>query len=139
MTLSFAKNLPITGNDLGLMMNSVRWRGIFPIVRRISNWATFPWGMVDVLREQQLSARWLIFQKLSTLISGIVLPELNIVILGNYRPLWAHYKILVAYDEQNGLGFIDPAYPKGEVYWDSFHYFEKHWRKFGCQVIRVRL
>ncbi|MCD4737926.1 MAG: hypothetical protein K8R89_01525 [Anaerolineae bacterium] len=29
-----------------------------PVVRRIPNWATFPWGLVDYLRQQEIPARW---------------------------------------------------------------------------------
>jgi hypothetical protein len=41
-------------------MNRPRLNAGFPplIVRRIPNWATFPWGIVDMLRKHNLKARW---------------------------------------------------------------------------------
>jgi len=48
----------LVGDELANQMNKPRWRGIFPVIRRVPNWATLPWGLVDVFRDYDLRGRW---------------------------------------------------------------------------------
>ena len=126
----------IKGTDLGLAMNRVKWK-VVPTVRRIPNWATLPWGVVDILKEEKLKAHWLVFQKCEKLLDLLARQNILIVIIGNYRPMWSHYKILAAFDSTQGYGFVDSAFRSSDLQWNTTDYFEKHWRKYGSQVIQI--
>ena len=58
MVVNALRNEDLDGFDLAEKMNKPRLRGIFPIIRRWPNSATFPWGMIDVFRDHGLKARW---------------------------------------------------------------------------------
>ena len=63
--------LQIDPSDLALEMARPVWRGIFLVIRRIPNWATFPWGMVDIFRVYGLKASWKLFTPIDYLIDKL--------------------------------------------------------------------
>ena len=88
---------------------------VFP---RISNWATFPWGLVQYLRYQKLPGKWSLFGSLETLIENIKSEKITIVFVG--EPLrwkngryegWSHIKVLFGYTPGQ-FYFVDPAFQK---------------------------
>ena len=44
-------DLNLDGSQLAQQMDKPVWRGPLIVIRRVPNWATFPWGIVDVMRE----------------------------------------------------------------------------------------
>ena len=127
----------VTGKDLADHMDRPRWVRLFPVFRRIPGWATFPWGIVDVLREHGLSARWSIRNKPSHLHELITSPIIVIIVLGNWRPVWAHIAILAAFDPARGYGLVDPALPRQEINWRDEKTFLNQWSKLGRILITV--
>lgn len=130
-------NLPVTGDQMAEAMNRPRWIGPIPLVRRIPNWATFPWGVVDVLRQHGVPAAWrwwatedLLRQTLHR--GGIPMP-----IFGQWRPLWAHIALLVGYDPQRGWGVVDAGHPRAEVLWTPAEQFRRWWRALGRLAVLV--
>lgn len=135
--IHLARQKKIAGTEMGRRMGGTVWRGIFPRIRRIRNWATFPWGVRDVIKEENIQAQWKLFQKPEALQALLQEKVLLIVIVGRFFPSWAHYKILAAHDPQRGYGFIDSAYKTGDLHWESADQFEKYWKNYGSQVICV--
>jgi hypothetical protein len=130
-------NLLVTGNDLSTELNSISWRGIIPVVRRIPNWATFPWGLVDLFNNYGIRSRWKIFSKQTDLLSAVVGGKTPIVIIGVWRQRWSHYKILAAYDEKLGFGFIDPGSRSSNISWQREDEFLSQWRFLFNSIIEV--
>jgi len=58
MVLSALTQRRVDGRALARELNRPRWVGPLPFIRRIPNWATFPWGVVDALRQHGLRAEW---------------------------------------------------------------------------------
>jgi len=129
--------LSVGGAEISHAMDKPLKIGIIPFPRRISNWATFPWGIVHIMKEHGLIARWRVFCKPALLKEILVKGYIPIPIVGSWKPLRSHYKILVAYDEQKGWGFIDPARAAGEVFWDSHDRFQKQWKNMACTCLVV--
>jgi len=112
--------------------------GVLPLVRRWPGSATFPWGMVDVLREHGLRARWRALAGADTLRAGLDAGHLFIPIIGAIRPKpWAHYLVLLAHDPARGWGFADPESREGVLSWRTDERFARRWRTYGRQVIEV--
>jgi hypothetical protein len=139
MVINFLKVVSLSGEELGRKMDKMVWRRGVPIIRRVPNWATFPWGIVDRLKEDNISARWRIFQSEEKLLERLPNQVILIVIIGELCPMWTHYKILVARDEDLGWGFLDPSNKNGNTYWDTHTYFKSCWNNFGRQVIQIDL
>jgi hypothetical protein len=113
--------------------------GLLPLVRRWPGSATFPWGMVDILREHGLAASWRVLARPADLRAGLDRGELAIPIVGQWRPKpWAHYMVLLAHDPERGWGFADPASPNNALSWRSEAKFASQWRNYGRVVIAVR-
>ncbi|MCC6148493.1 MAG: hypothetical protein IT308_13120 [Anaerolineaceae bacterium] len=129
--------LDVQGSTLAAKMNQLQWRGILPVVRRIPGWATFPWGVTDVLREYGLKARWKLFEKTTDLFNNLFQGKVQIVVIGEWRPLWAHYLVLVEYTSKAGFGFADPASPSAAVVWKDPDKFHRLWKNYGQMVITV--
>ncbi len=96
------------------------WTKHFPrlFIPRISNWATFPWGLVQYLRSQKFPGRWSLSGNSEKLIENINGEIITMVIVG--EPLrwknrkydgWAHIKVLFGYSP-GYFFFIDPAHNK---------------------------
>src|SRR5512133_3005754 len=58
MLIRAAQHADIDPSVLARHMDHVAWRGRMPVVRRIPGWATFPWGVADVLRRYGIPATW---------------------------------------------------------------------------------
>ncbi len=127
------------GKELARRMNTPVWRLPLPILRRVPGWATFPWGVVDVLREYHLSAAWQAFAVEDTLRDGLKHGQVLLPILGTWKPLWAHILILAAYQDRLGWGFVNPAHERKELTWLSQTAFSTRWNTFGRLLICVQL
>jgi hypothetical protein len=118
-------------------MSKPTWKGLFFLVRRIPNWATFPWGMVDIFRRHSLDAHWKILASQGEIIQilnsgGIVLP-----ILGQWKPLEAHIMSLVAWDPDKGWGFANTQYDHHSITWLEHTQFMHNWKSFIKPIIVV--
>lgn len=132
MSLNAVLQNVFSGVDISREMNVPRWYFIFPVILRIPAWATFPWGITWFVRRQGLQSRWQLFTTRNSLIENINFPLLQIVLVGGYSPLWAHYKILVAYDETTDeFGFIDPGSRLPNIVWQKSSVFYNEWRHYG--------
>ncbi|MEI7987452.1 MAG: hypothetical protein WCI88_00315 [Chloroflexota bacterium] len=131
IVLNALRGLQIDGIDLAYEMNQPRWQYILPIFRRIPDWATFPWGIVDILREYRLESTWRIFTSIRFLQEGLSKPQVLLTVLGNWKPLWSHIVILAAFHEKMGWGVINPAYPGDSLYWIPNDEFMSLWHTYG--------
>jgi hypothetical protein len=129
------KNRELDGHKLGEKMNGWVWRGPLPIPRRIPNWATLPCGVTDELRQQGMRACWHRFSSQDSLLRNLASDKTQIVIIGQLKPLWGHYMLLVAYHPQDGWGFVNPAYDIKKTFWMKENKFIKQWQGLGRQVI----
>ncbi len=112
---------------------------------RIRNWATFPWGLVRVLRQAGFAARWRVWVPLRELYANLNRNRATIVIVGD--PLRfkkgayagsSHYKVLYAWDPDEGFAFVDPAAPEGEAYsYQDEDAFMREWTRMGRQIVEV--
>ena len=127
----------LDGWKLSKQMRAIRWRGILPSLQRIPNWATFPWGVTNFVREYGLSATWKLRQNNSSLIRALRQGDIPITIIGEWNPLWAHYIILVARDENLGWGVIDPGHYRAEIIWKQPSVFDRLWKNYGRTLITV--
>ena len=132
------RGLNLDAIQLSDEMDKPVWRGIVYVVRRIPDWATFPWGMVDVFRSYGLSARWRPFATTQylkdTLPQGITLMP----IIGEWRPsAWAHVMTLVAWDEALGWGFANTQYNHHHIDWHPNEQFLHQWKAMGHLLVEV--
>jgi hypothetical protein len=118
-------------------LHTYRWKGILPIFQRVPKSATMPWGTTYLLQLQQLNSRWEPFATEYDLLSNLTNDNVQIVIIGEWRPVWAHYMVFAAYDAVRGYGFIDPAYKDSKIHWYEPAEFSKLWRHYGKILIRV--
>lgn len=118
-------------------LNTFRWKGILPIFQRVPRSATMPWGTTHLLQILKLKTRWKPFASEYDLINDLENDVVQIVIVGEWHPTWAHYMILAAYDAVKGFGFVDPAYKDSEIHWYKPAEFVKLWRHYGRNLIRV--
>lgn len=126
-----------TGDEIAERMNHPRLIGILPVIRRVPNWASFPWGLVDILKENGIHADWRPFRKPLELLDNLHSGLIQMVILGSWSPLWAHVLVLVAYHPEHGWGFSDPAMPDKKIYWRDHQSFLHQWTVMGRNLIRV--
>ncbi len=128
---------PIHFNTLSQALNRYTSKRLPP--DRLANSATFPWGMVRILRQLGFSAHWRLWAKPKDL-QRVNTPGLILVtITGQWSPLWAHYMILVALDANLGPGFINPAISQPEIDWRPQAQFYKEWSAFGRQLVEIRV
>lgn len=127
---------------LGRAMARPRWGavlGVLPVIRRVPGSATFPWGMVDVLRAHGLNARWRALGTREDIKRDLARGHVFIPIVGAYRPRpWAHYMVLLAHDPVHGWGFADPETRHGRLSWRPDAKFARQWGAYGRIVIEVR-
>ena len=106
---------------------------------RLPSGATPPWALVQGLRSFGVTARWSALRSRAYLrrrLLDVDAPVL-IVLIGQWRPLWAHWKIVAAWDEKKELwGFVDPAAVEPLV-WQRDREFLSEWRAFGRQLVEV--
>jgi len=137
MTINTIKGTHIDGNDLASSMNRPRLNIVFPVIRRIPDYATFPWGIVDALGEYSVKSTWKFFQTFSDLSS--LLPQLNLLIIltATNNPLNGHYRILVSMEDDQ-IGFIDPGYPAKDIQYQPRPAFLLEWQKAFNPIIIVQ-
>ncbi len=112
---------------------------------RIPGWATFPWGIAAALQRVGLHARWRVGVPLRELYANLNRGRVTIVIVGEpFRFVgrsyagWSHYKVLYAWDPQEGFAFVDPAAAGGVAYpIQREAEFVKQWTKMGRQIVEA--
>ena len=129
----------VDGSTLAEQMNKPVWRGIIPVIRRIPNWATFPWGMVDVLKDHGFSAHWGIRYTTDYLRMSVQKGNLPIPVIGSWRPLWGHVMTLVAWDESGYWGFANTQMNEKKIDWKTQDYFITHWNVYSRLCVEVNL
>jgi hypothetical protein len=128
----------LVADELAKKMNKPRMRGIKPVIRRIPNWATFPWGIVDVLKDYGLEATWHFRAKPDQLISGLESGQILLPIIGEWRPRpWAHVMTLIAWDSSQGWGLADTQWGKQEIRWIPDVEFQRKWKNYGNLVVKI--
>jgi len=130
--------LDLKGADLAKEMNRPSWRGPWVLVRRVPNWATFPWGMVDVFKQYGLRASWRLLASADQLYPAVAGGEVLLPILGSWRPLWAHVMTMVAWEGQNGWGFANTQYDHHRIHWLDEAIFNKLWGSMLRMLIRIQ-
>jgi len=106
------------------------------VVRRIRNWATFPWGIVHYLRQQDIAAHWSPLGTVKRLHRNLLADRITIVMVGEplrweggrYRG-WAHAKVLFGYTPGQGYVFVDPGYRRRTDDANSWEYHGLFWQK----------
>jgi hypothetical protein len=106
------------------------------VVRRIQNWATFPWGIVHYLQQHDIPARWSPLGTVNILRRNLLADRLTIVMLGellhweNRRyAAWGHAKVLFGYAPGQGFLFVDPAYERRPDAPDSWEHYGLFWQE----------
>jgi hypothetical protein len=120
MVINFCHgNNIVNAATLAREMNRPRFGGGFPplVVRRVPNWATFPWGIVDVLRQHDLAASWRFGANDEHLQAALREDRIVLPIYG--EPLrrqgwhwngWSHVAILIGWDPAAGeYWFVDSS------------------------------
>ena len=120
-------DLNLVGDRLAQQMEKPVWRGPRFVIRRVPNWATFPWGIVDVMREFGLSSSWRPFESKNYLQLALSQGAVLMPIIGSLKPLWAHVMTLVAWDLHKGWGFANTQFSHHNIYWITDGYFTSHW------------
>ncbi len=128
----------LDGSRLAIEMNHPAWHGILPVIRRVPNWATFPWGMVDIMKRHGLNASWRILGNAEGLIQGLRQGDVLMPITGEWWPLWAHVMTLLAWDEHQGWGFANTQSPDRRLFWLDDATFQKRWNALGRLVVEIR-
>jgi hypothetical protein len=136
--LNFCKGLNINAAELAKEMNRPKWRGPILVIRRIPNWATFPWGIVDELRAHGLNAHWRFFSKAEDLHRGLERGDILMPVIGSWKPLWAHVMTLVIWDERLGWGFANTQRNDHAIDWFPDQRFQEQWKAMGRLLIAVR-
>jgi hypothetical protein len=141
---AFIHEFAFNGEHIANELN--HWSKHFPklIIPRISDWVTFPWGLVQYLKYQNIPGKWSLFGSTDKLIENIKNETITMVIIG--EPVrwtngkydgWSHIKVLYGYSPGNFF-FVDPAYQKNTginreysdsgIYRQSEEEFQKLWK-----------
>ncbi len=146
----------LAGTVVAQEMNRVRleWRPLpRPVVSRIPNWATFPWGMVHFLGKWGFHARWRPFGTLEKLEQNLRADRMTMVMVGepwrwqgwSYDG-WAHVKILFGRLPGRGYLFVDPGFPRSPrpdrlehhgLFWQAEEEFVRQWRNLMRLYVEV--
>jgi hypothetical protein len=137
ITASALKQEPHYGTNFVDKLRPIRWKGILPVLQRIPDWATMPWGTTFLLNDLGFKAQWTAFSTQLNLFTSLPENLVQIVIIGKRRPVWAHYLILAAYEARMGYGFIDPALANADLHWYLPAEFAKLWNNYGRVQIKV--
>ena len=139
MLIRAATGIQIDPTALARSMDRITWNGIFPVVRRIPSWATFPWGVVDVLRRSGIAASWRLFTPESRLRAALARGLVPVLFIGSWKPLWGHVMILLAWDPEGGWGFANPAVREKQLFWLKPEVLKKVWSAYGRAAVMVDL
>jgi hypothetical protein len=133
--------------DVARTMNQPRVGVGFPplVIRRIPNWATFPWGMADMLRLHGIPARWRLLASEDHLHRALRENRLLMPIYGEpFRRIdgrwrgWSHVVLLVGWDATNEEYLLvdstrhtaPTTMPRAE--------FMRKWRNMGRLLVETR-
>lgn len=131
-------NQQLKGPELAKQMNKPRRRGIVPVIRRVPNWATFPWGVVDVMKDYQLQARWLFRTPIEYLRPALANGHILMPIVGEWRPKpWMHIMTLIAWDPEQGWGFANSQYEGAAPHWVSDETFKRQWKNSWHLLVEI--
>jgi hypothetical protein len=136
--LNGVRGLDIIAAELARQMDRPVWRGPRFVVRRIPNWATFPWGMVDVFRSFGMRSSWRPLVSYEYLRENLPRGRVLMPIIHSWKPLWSHVMTLLAWDEKKGWGFANTQYAHHNLNWVSDATFRKQWGALGRLLIEVR-
>ena len=131
-------DLNLDGDQLAQQMDKPVWRCQSFVIRWVPNWATFPWGIVDVMQEFGLRSTWRVFESKNHLQLALSQGSVLMPILGSLVPLWAHVMILVAWDLHKGWGFANTQFSHQNVYWVTDGYFTSHWNVMVHLLIKAK-
>ncbi len=138
MVVEAVCKVPVEAPGLAKRMNRPRRRGLLPVIRRVPNWATFPWGVADVLREYGLAARWQLRARQEDLLPRLAAGDILLPVVGEWRPKpWAHISALVSWDAERGWGFADPAMSSPIIRWRSEEEFSRLWNAYFRLLVYV--
>lgn len=119
--------------------------GLVPVPRRVPGSATFPWGLVDALRQgsraagAELRVGWGALNRRDRLLAGLVRGWVLFPILGGWQPRpWGHVVVLVAWDPRLGYGLADPAAANADTVWLGESEFAKRWRALGNLLVTAQ-
>jgi hypothetical protein len=127
-------------------MNRPRIGRRFPplVVRRVPDWATFPWGIADVLRQHGLQSSWRIGASEDQLLAALRDDHLVFPIYG--EPLrrkgwrwdgWSHVAVLIGWNPIAGeYWFVDSSRASAPTS-RSRDEFRRLWRNMGHIMIQV--
>ena len=144
--LGFCTGTPVVVSALIKEMNQPHLRlGIPPLViRRIPNWATLPWGIVDVLREHGLKAAWRFRATEDDLRRALREDHVPLPIFG--EPLrrrglrwtgWSHVAVLAGWDPaRETYWFVDSA-RSTPLTGRAQETFSREWQNMGCLLIQI--
>jgi hypothetical protein len=136
--LKAIRGLALDPAELARKMEKPVWRGPVFVVRRVPNWATFPWGIADVLREYGMKTYWHFFASQKDLWEGLGQGLVLMPVIGSWKPLWAHVMTLVAWDPQKGWGFANTQYDHHDIHWVPEEVFQRQWRAMGHLLVVAR-
>lgn len=136
--LNAIRKTKLEAKTLAKVMNKPRRRGLIFVIRRIPNWATFPWGIADVFREYGLQASWRFRSSPEYLSANLDKDTILMPIIGSWRPLWAHVMTLVAVDSQNRWGFANTQFDRKAIYWMSDTSFQGKWQAMGRLLVEMK-
>lgn len=135
--LNTFRNTQLDGGKLADEMNNIAWRGILPVIRRLPNSATFPWGMVDVFLRHDLTASWSLFTSVEKLLAMLRAGSILMPVIGTWKPMSAHVMTLIAWDKEDGFGFANTQYPTKDIYWLPAENFKTKWKSMGNLLVRI--
>ena len=138
MVINLIKGLHIDGNDLAQSMNHPRFNFFLPMIRRIPDYATFPWGITDSLAENGIISSWKFLNAYSDLSNFLPQKKILVILTATYKPLNGHYRILASLEEDR-VGFVDPAYPVNEIHYQQRASFLLEWQNAFNPIITVQV
>lgn len=137
----------LDADDVARVMNRPRFGvGVIPLViRRIPNWATFPWGIADMLRINGIPARWRFLVGEAALLHALNEGRVAMPIYG--EPLrrqngrwngWSHVAILHGWDAvSQSYTFVDSSKQSAPTAIPRAR-FLKLWRNMGRLLVEIR-
>lgn len=147
MAVNFWRGEPrVQAPAVAQAMNHPRLRrSILPlVVRRIPNWATMPWGIVDALGEYGVPARWTMRASEDDIRRALREDRLVMPIFG--EPFkrdgwrwkgWAHVVLLTGWDPAAGVyWFVDSAHSHAPTS-KPRDYFMSLWENMGRILIET--
>lgn len=148
MALNFTRGTrELDALSMARAMNRPRIGGGVPplVVRRIPGWATFPWGIVDMLRLHDVPARWRLFASEAHLIRALSEDRLAMPIYGEpFRRKagrwsgWSHVVLLAGWDAAaQAYVFVDSSKRDAPTRMPRAKFLTL-WRNMGRLLVETR-